>query len=107
MGTQSNLPNIPTTTSNSSEVKQAATKATIDVASEMQPEKTVLDKLPPKPDYPRYRVRPEQPIILASLDPDECEEYKKRSTLKRNLKTNVSVFKIYKNVCMQNISVAC
>lgn len=85
MSTQSNLPNIPATTSNSSEVKQAATEATTDIASEMQPEKTVVDKLPPKPDYPRYRVRPEQPIILASLDPDECEEYKKKKHVEEEL----------------------
>lgn len=85
MSTQSNLPNISATTSNSSEVKQAATKATTDIASEMEPEKTIVDKLPPKPDYPRYRVRPEQPIILASLDPDECEEYKKKKHVEEEL----------------------
>ncbi len=85
MGMQSNLPNIPTTTSNTSEVKQAVTKATTDVASEMQPEKTVVDKLPPKPDYPRYRVRPEHPIILAALDPNECEGYEKKKHVEEEL----------------------
>jgi hypothetical protein len=78
MSTQNDLPNILTTTSNTSEVEQAAKKATTDVASEMKPEKTVVNKLPPKPDYPRYRVRPEQPIVLAALDPNECEDYKKK-----------------------------
>ncbi|BAZ13940.1 hypothetical protein NIES4071_57800 [Calothrix sp. NIES-4071] len=84
MSTQSNLPNI-STSSNTSVTEQAAARATIDVASEMQPEKTVVNKLPPKPDYPRYRVRPEQPIVLAALDPNECEDYGKKKHVEEEL----------------------
>jgi PPK2 family polyphosphate:nucleotide phosphotransferase len=85
MSTQSNLPNISAATSNNSEVKQAAAKATSNVASKMEPEKTVLDKLPPKPNYPAYRVRPQQPINLAALDPDESEDYKKKKHVEEEL----------------------
>ncbi|MBD2099975.1 hypothetical protein [Leptolyngbya sp. FACHB-261] len=46
----------------SSKTQQAAAKATTESAEEMAPEKIVVEKSPPKPDYPRYRVHPGQPI---------------------------------------------
>ncbi|MBW4501066.1 MAG: polyphosphate kinase 2 family protein [Scytonema hyalinum WJT4-NPBG1] len=44
----------------------------------MAPEKIVVDSPPPKPNYARYRVRPEQPIVLAAIDPNTSEGYKNK-----------------------------
>ncbi len=51
----------------------------------MSPETIVVDKPPPKPDYPRYRVRPKEPIVLADLDPDASEDYKKKKDVEAEL----------------------
>ena len=42
------------------------------------PEKVVVESLPPDPDYPRFRVEPEQGVRLAEVDPDESERYAKK-----------------------------
>ena len=65
--------------------KQAAHKAMRDVAEEMAPETLVVDELPPKPDYPRYRVKPGEPIKLADLDPDTSEHYQKKKNVQEEL----------------------
>jgi PPK2 family polyphosphate:nucleotide phosphotransferase len=79
MNTPSNLPdNILTAKQRGSEAFHAAAKATTEVASEMAPEKIVVDSPPPKPNYARYRVRPEQPIVLAAIDPNASEGYKNK-----------------------------
>ncbi|BAY46851.1 polyphosphate:nucleotide phosphotransferase, PPK2 family protein [Scytonema sp. HK-05] len=79
MNTPSNLPdNILTAKQRGSEAFHAAAKATTEVASEMAPEKIVVDSPPPKPNYARYRVRPEQPIVLAAIDPNTSEGYKNK-----------------------------
>lgn len=64
---------------------QAAAKETKQVADITAPETIVVDKLPPKPDYPRYRVHPGKPIVLADFDPDTCEHYKKKKNIKAEL----------------------
>jgi PPK2 family polyphosphate:nucleotide phosphotransferase len=42
------------------------------------PEKVVVQSPPPDPDYPRFRVEPEQGVRLAEVDPDESERYAKK-----------------------------
>ncbi|ARV61123.1 polyphosphate kinase [Nostocales cyanobacterium HT-58-2] len=85
MSTQRNLPNnFLTTTPDASEaLKVVAT--TTEVASQMEPEKIVVDKPPPKPDYTRYRVRPEQSIVLSALDPNASEGYKNKNDVEDEL----------------------
>ncbi|MBD2776563.1 polyphosphate kinase 2 family protein [Iningainema tapete] len=78
MSKQSNLPKNKAAGEHKSKAEQAAAKATTQVASEMEPENTVVDNPPPKPDYPHYRVRSEQPIVLAEVDPNAAEDYKKK-----------------------------
>ena len=65
--------------------KQAAAKATAQVADVMSPETIVVDDPPPTPDYPRYRVHPGEPIVLADVDPDASEHYKKKKDVKEEL----------------------
>lgn len=65
--------------------EQAAAKATTKVADVMSPETLVVDAPPPKPNYPLYRVNPEQPVILAQFDPDACEGYKKKKDAEEEL----------------------
>ena len=65
-------------TAESHKTEQAAAKATTGVAEEMAPEKIVVDAPPPEPNYPLYRVRPGQPIVLADLDPNASEDYGKK-----------------------------
>jgi len=50
----------------------------------MSPETIIVDEAPPAPDYPRYRVRPGEPIVLADVDPD-TERYKKKKHVEENL----------------------
>ncbi len=79
------LPDNTTATPHTSKAKQVAGKATTKVASEMTPEKIVVDEPPPKPDYPCYRVRPEQPIVLAAVDPNTSEDYEKKKHVEDEL----------------------
>lgn len=65
--------------------ERAAAKATTEVADVMSPETIVVDQPPPKPDYPRYRVNPEEPIVLAELDPNITEEYAKKKDAEEEL----------------------
>ncbi|MBD2472210.1 polyphosphate kinase 2 family protein [Nostoc sp. FACHB-145] len=73
------------TAAESHKTKQAAAKITSEYAQEMAPEKIVVDKLPPKPDYPRYRVHPQEPITLANIDPNACEDYKNKKQVESEL----------------------
>ncbi len=65
--------------------EQAAAKATAQVADVMAPETIVVDEPPPNPDYPHYRVRPGERIVLADLDPDASEHYKKKKDVEKEL----------------------
>lgn len=65
--------------------QQAAAKAVTQVADVMSPETMVVDEPPPTPDYPRYRVRPGEPITLADLDPNASEHYKKKKHVEEEL----------------------
>jgi polyphosphate kinase 2 (PPK2 family) len=69
----------------SHKTQQAAAKATTESAEEMAPEKIVVEEPPPKPDYPRYRVHPGQPIALAHLDPNASEDYRKKKHIEKEL----------------------
>ncbi|MBD0390181.1 MAG: polyphosphate kinase 2 family protein, partial [Nostoc sp. C3-bin3] len=74
-----------TTPAESRKTKKAAAKITTEYAKEMAPEKIVVDEPPPKPDYPRYRVHPGQPITLANFDPNAFEDYKKKKHIEEEL----------------------
>jgi len=63
--------------------EQATAKAMAQATEVMSPETIIVDEAPPAPDYPRYRVRPGEPIVLADVDPDTSEN--KQNTSKRNL----------------------
>lgn len=65
-------------------LKKATAKASQENADIASPESILLDSLP-EPDYPRYRVQPEQPIALADIDPDTCEHYKKKKDVEEEL----------------------
>jgi PPK2 family polyphosphate:nucleotide phosphotransferase len=43
-----------------------------------RPERLVVRKPPPDPDYPRYRVEPGTRLRLADVDPDESERYRRK-----------------------------
>ena len=60
------------------ETRAAAREATRHAASVTSPERLVADRLPPEPDYPRYRIEPGARIRLAEIDPDQSERYKKK-----------------------------
>jgi len=85
----------------------AVAKATEEIADVMSPENIVVDEPPPQPDYPHYRVQPGKPIVLADLIQTIAKTTKKRSTLKRNFKSNAIAWVNYKNVCMQKTNAAC
>jgi polyphosphate kinase 2 (PPK2 family) len=42
------------------------------------PERLVANRLPPEPDYPRYRVEPGARVRLAEIDPGQSERYEKK-----------------------------
>lgn len=69
----------------SSQTQQAAAQKTEEVADITSPETMVVDAPPPKPDYPRYRVEPGEPIKLAEIDANTCEEYKKKKDIEEEL----------------------
>ena len=91
MSDSSNLVNNTATPANeiakaeTRKTEQAAAKATKQVADVMSPETMVANESPPTPDYPRYRVRPGEPIVLADVDPDTAEKYKKKKDVDKEL----------------------
>jgi PPK2 family polyphosphate:nucleotide phosphotransferase len=68
------------------ETQQAAQEAKTDIAEQMAPETLVVKDPPPKPDYPRYRVKPGQPISLADIDPNTTEHYRHKEDAEKELK---------------------
>ncbi len=69
-----------------SKTKRAAAKLITNAAKVTEPEKIVVDKPPPEPNYPRYRVQPGERITLAALDPNASEHYKKEKQVVAELK---------------------
>ncbi|MBD2101967.1 polyphosphate kinase 2 family protein [Leptolyngbya sp. FACHB-261] len=65
--------------------EEAAATATAAAAEVMAPETLVVDQLPPKPNYPQYRVLPQQPISLAKFDPEQSEEYSRKEDVEKEL----------------------
>ena len=49
------------------------------------PEKSVVANPPPEPDYPRFRVEPEESFSLAAVDPEETEHYRKKKDVAKEL----------------------
>jgi PPK2 family polyphosphate:nucleotide phosphotransferase len=50
-----------------------------------RPERLVVPKPPPDPDYPRYRVEPGTRLRLADVDPDESERYRRKKDVAKEL----------------------
>jgi PPK2 family polyphosphate:nucleotide phosphotransferase len=67
------------------ETTQAAEQKANSVADVVSPETLVVNEPPPKPDYPRYRVSPDERIRLANINPDTCEHYKKKNDVEKEL----------------------
>jgi PPK2 family polyphosphate:nucleotide phosphotransferase len=80
----SSTPTHSASEAESHKTQQAQALATSEVAEEMAPEKILVDS-PPEPDYSRYRVRPGKPIVLAALDPNSSEHYKKKKHVEDEL----------------------
>jgi len=66
------------------QAKNAAKRITKQIADVMTPEDNVSDRSL-KPDYPRYRVRPGKPIVLADLDPNESNAYQSKKDAEQEL----------------------
>jgi PPK2 family polyphosphate:nucleotide phosphotransferase len=64
----------------------AAERATDEAAAVTRPERLVVDKPPPDPDYPRYRVEPGSRLRLAEVDPEESEHYRRKKAVAGALK---------------------
>lgn len=77
--------NTDTSAAEATKTQQAAAKATTEVANVMSPETLVVNEPPPDPDYPRYRVQPGEPIVLAEFDPDTSEHYQKSKDVEKEL----------------------
>ena len=50
-----------------------------------RPERFVVGKSPPEPDYPRYRVEPGTEFRLSDVDPSETEHYRAKKDVRRHL----------------------
>jgi len=70
-------------------------------------QETIIVDDTPAPDYPRYRVRPGEPIVLADVDPDTSERYKKKKHVEEELEHQRDRLGNYKHVCMRRTSTAC
>lgn len=51
-----------------------------------EPEILAAPRLPPDPDYPRYRVEPGEEVNLAARNPNESEHYRHKADVKPELK---------------------
>lgn len=80
-----NLPANEIAAAETAKTQQAAAEKTAHVADVMSPETIVVKNLPPKPDYPRYRVHPGERIKLADVDPNTCERYKNKKDVEAEL----------------------
>ncbi len=65
--------------------EQAAAKAVSKAADVTQPEKLLLDKKTPQPNYPLYRIGPGEKISLTDFDPNASEDYKKKKHVEEEL----------------------
>ena len=81
----SNTPTNDIAAAEAPKTEQAAAKTKTQVADIMSPETTVVDEQPPTPNYPQYRVLPEEPIVLADIDPSTSEQYKKKKHVEEEL----------------------
>jgi PPK2 family polyphosphate:nucleotide phosphotransferase len=71
----------------SGRASKAATDRVAARASQVtRPERVVVKDPPPAPDYPRYRVEPEERLRLADVDPDESEGYQRKKDVAEELK---------------------
>jgi PPK2 family polyphosphate:nucleotide phosphotransferase len=68
-----------------SQTESAARQATKHAQDVTTPETIVVDHPPPSPNYPHYRVTPEQPIRLSDIDPDQTEHYAKKKQVAEEL----------------------
>ncbi|MBA3943674.1 MAG: polyphosphate kinase 2 family protein, partial [Herpetosiphonaceae bacterium] len=59
-----------------------ATERTVQVAA---PERSAMTGAPPDPNYPQYRIEPEQHMKLASFEPDASEHYHSGKDVKDEL----------------------
>jgi PPK2 family polyphosphate:nucleotide phosphotransferase len=50
-----------------------------------RPERFVVEKPPPEPDYPRYRVEPGTAFRLSDVDPGETEHYRAKKDVRQQL----------------------
>ena len=50
-----------------------------------RPERFVVEKPPPEPDYPRYRVEPGTAFQLSDVDPGETEHYRGKKDVRQKL----------------------
>jgi PPK2 family polyphosphate:nucleotide phosphotransferase len=50
-----------------------------------RPERVVVEKPPPEPDYPRYRFEPGSKASLSDVDPDETDHYRKKKDVAKEL----------------------
>src|SRR6476646_8615629 len=66
------------------QAKNAAKRITEQIADVMTPEDNVSDRSL-KPAYPRYRVRPGKPIVLADLDPNAANAYQSKKDAEQEL----------------------
>ncbi|MBE9188842.1 polyphosphate kinase 2 family protein [Gloeocapsopsis crepidinum LEGE 06123] len=67
------------------ETIQAADQKTNSVADVVSPETLVVKEPPPSPDYPRYRISPDESIRLAEINPNACEHYRKKKDVVKEL----------------------
>jgi PPK2 family polyphosphate:nucleotide phosphotransferase len=67
------------------QTQAAAREATRHAAAVTAPEGLVADRLPPEPDYPRYRIAPGTRVRLADIDPNQSERYEKRKEVAEEL----------------------
>ncbi len=66
--------------------RAAAKRVTDEAATVTRPERLVVKKPPPDPDYPRYRVEPGSRLRLADVDPEESEHYRRKKDVADGLR---------------------
>ena len=65
--------------------RAAAKRATDKAAAVTRPERLVVERPPPDPDYPGYRVEPGSRLKLADVDPEESERYRRKKDVTEEL----------------------
>jgi hypothetical protein len=64
-----------------------------------RPERFVVGKPPPEPDYPRYRVEPGTEFRLSDVDPSETEHYRAKKDVRRHSRRSASASGTCRSVC--------